>query len=377
MSRINIHRGTFLEKEELTRMIDFLGNNVVWRSILAISKSYGLVSPGSVPGVEFTVSKSATEGCIDITGGYVIPAADMNPFQVPDITGLNVPNGDWWVKISPNTVNYEEGTVAIDESGNVSGTVDFAGIVRSQSSGVPTCVRFVKVNDDGSVQQATNNKIYQILNIVDANTIQLSSGYPFTAESGLKIIVLGSIPLGRKFTDEQQNEGLYTFDSYRISFVAAGNDTPLRDTGENFIARVTASNGIVNTVDVSCRAVEAYCTYWSLLAGGGGGGGTETYTLRIVATPSNAQVVMNGIVRSSITVQSGTSVMWEVSAPNYNSQSGTEVVTGDKTLNINLEEIVGAFEDFEVLTQEDGSESEPFETVLGSGSEQFQVTTQQ
>lgn len=374
MSRINIHRGTFLEKEELTRMIDFLGNNVVWRSILAISKSYGLVSPGSVPGVEFTVSKSATEGCIDITGGYVIPAADMNPFQVPDITGLNVPNGDWWVKISPNTVNYEEGTVAIDESGNVSGTVDFTGVVRSQSSGVPTCVRFVKVNDDGFVQQATNSKIYQILNIVDANTIQLSSGYPFTAESGLKIIVLGSIPLGRKFTDEQQNEGLYTFDSYRISFVAAGNDTPLRDPGENFIARVTASNGIVNTVDISCRAVEAYCTYWSLFIGGGP---LPTYTLKIVATPSNAKIVMNGIVRSSITVQSGTSVMWEVSASNYNSQFGTEVVTGGKTLNIDLEAIVGAFEDLEVLTQEGGSESEPFETVLGSGSEQFQVVTQQ
>ena len=374
MGRINIHRGTFLEKEELTRMIDFLGNNVVWRSILAISKSYGLVSPGSVPGVEFTVSKSATEGCIDITGGYVIPAADMNPFQVPDITGLNVRNGDWWVKISPNPVSYEEGTVSIDESGNVSGTVDFTGVVRSQSSGVPTCVRFVKVNDDGSVQQATNNKIYQILNIVDANTIQLSSGYPFTAESGLKIIVLGSIPLGRKFTDEQQNEGLYTFDSYRISFVAAGNDTPLRDIGENFIARVTASNGIVNTVDISCRAVEAYCTYWSLFIGGGP---LPTYTLKIVATPSNAKIVMNGIARSSITVQSGTSVMWEVSSPNYNSQSGTEVVTGDKTLNIDLEAIVGAFEDLEVLTQESGSESEPFETVLGSGSEQFQVVTQQ
>lgn len=373
MSRINIHRGTFLEKEELTRMIDFLGNNVIWKSILAISKSYGLVSPGSVPGVEFTVSKSATEGCIDITGGYVIPAADMNPFQVPDITGLNVPNGDWWVKISPNTVNYEEGTVAIDESGNVSGTVDFTGVVRSQSSGVPTCVRFVKVNDDGSVQQATNNKIYQVLNIVDANTIQLSSGYPFTAESGLKIIVLGSIPLGRRFTDEQQNEGLYTFDSYRISFVKAGDDIPLRDVGENFIARVTASNGIVNAVDVSCRAVEAYCTYWSLLAGSGGG---ETYILRIGATPSYAQVVMNGIVRNSVTVQSGTSVLWEVSAPNYNSQSGTEVVTGDKALIIDLEEVAGAFEDFEVLTQEGGSESEPFETVLSSGSEQFQVVTQ-
>lgn len=376
MSRINIHRGTFLEKEELTRMIGFFDNNIVWRSILAVSKSFGLVSPGSVPGVEFTVEKSTTAGCVNIVGGYVIPGVNINPFEVPDITDFRIPDGDWWLKVSKRVVNYEEGTVQIDAYGNVSGTVDFTGVVRSQSSGVPTCVRFVKVADDGTVTPASNDKIYQVLNILDKNTIQLSSGYVFTPESDLKIVVLGSIPLGRKFTDEQQNEGLYTFDSYALTLVPATDEIPIRNEGEYIIARITASSGIVNEIDQSCRGVEAYCTYWSLGVGGGGGGGTEFYTLKINASPSTAQVVMNGIVRSSVTVQTGTSVSWEVSAPNFTSQSGTEVVTADKTLTISLDEISGAFEGYEVK-QPDGSDWEPFNVVSDGGDENFQVVTTQ
>lgn len=374
MSKINIHRGTFLEKEELTRMIDFFDKNIIWRSILATSKSFGLVSLNSVPGEPFTVEKSDTVGCVNITGGYVIPGIELNPFSVPNIRDFRVPNGDWWLKLSRNTVNYEEGTVQIDASGIVSGTVNFNGVVRSQSSGVPTCVRFVKVNDDGSVSDVVNNKIYQVLNIVDDNSIQLSSGYAFTPESDLKIVVLGSIPLGRRFTDEQQNEGLYTFDSYRLSLIEATDQIPVREDGEYIIARITASSGAVDTVDQSCRAVDAYCTYWSLSFGGGGVG----YTLRIVATPSNAQVIMNGIERTSVMVAAGTSVSWSVSAPGYNTQFGTEIVNADKTLTINLEEVVGAFEDFEVkMTGAGDSQYEPFEVVQGTGSEGLQVLTEQ
>ena len=375
MSRINIHRGTFLEKEELTRMIGFFDNNIVWRSILAVSKTFGLVSPGSVPGEEFMVTKSETAGCVNITGGYVIPGIDINPFQVPDIQDYQIPDGDWWMEISKRVVNYEEGTVQIDSSGNVSGTVNFTGIVRSQSSGVPTCVRFVKVADDGTVTPAVNNRVYQILNILDSNTIQLSSGYAFTPETNLKIVILGSIPLGRRFTDEQQNDGLYTFDSYAIRLIAASSQPPVREDGEYIIARITASGGIVNEIDQSCRAVESYCTYWSL---GFGGGGSQTFTLRIVANPSNAQVIMNGIQRTSITVQEGTSVSWSVSAPGYNTQSGDETVTADRTLQINLEAIIGDFEDFEVkMTTASGSETEAYEVIQGEGSETLQVLTQE
>lgn len=372
MSKINIHRGTFLEKEELTRMIDFFDKNIIWRSILASSKTFGLVSPDSVPGDPFTVEKSDTAGCVNITGGYVIPGIDINPFSVPDIQNYRIPNGDWWLKLSRNTTNYEEGTVQIDASGIVSGTVNFRGIVRSQSSGVPTCVRFVKVSEDGSVTPAANNKIYQVLNIVDDYSIQLSSGYAFTAESDLKIVLLGSIPLGRRFTDEQQNDGLYTFDSYRLTLVAATDQVPIREDGEYIIARITASSGVVDTVDQSCRAVDTYCTYWSL----GVGSGSTTYTFRIIANPSSAQVVINGIQRTFVTVVAGTSVSWTVSAPGYNTQSGTDVVNADKTLNISLEAVTGAFEDFEVkMTGAGDSQYEPFEVVQGVGSEGLQVVT--
>ena len=372
MSKINIHRGTFLEKEELTRMIDFFDKNIIWRSILASSKTFGLVSPDSVPGDPFTVEKSDTAGCVNITGGYVIPGIDINPFSVPDIQNYRIPNGDWWLKLSRNTTNYEEGTVQIDASGIVSGTVNFKGIVRSQSSGVPTCVRFVKVSEDGSVTPAANNRIYQVLNIVDDYSIQLSSGYAFTAESDLKIVLLGSIPLGRRFTDEQQNDGLYTFDSYRLTLVAATEQVPMREDGEYIIARITASSGVVDTVDQSCRAVDTYCTYWSL----GVGSGSTTYTFRIIANPSSAQVVINGIQRTFVTVVAGTSVSWTVSAPGYNTQSGTDVVNADKTLNISLEAVTGAFEDFEVkMTGAGDSQYEPFEVVQGVGSEGLQVVT--
>ena len=376
MSKINIHRGTFLEKEELTRMIGFFDKNIIWRSILSVSKSFGLVSPDSTPGEPFTVTASDTAGCVNIKGGYVIPGVDINPFEVPDIQDFKVSNGDWWLKVSRNETNYEEGTVQIDASGIVSGTVNFTGVVRSQSSGVPTCVKFVKVAEDGTVTPATNNRIYQVLNITDANTIQLSSGYPFTAESDLKVVILGSIPLGRRFTDEQQNDGLYTFDSYRLSLIAASDQTPTRSDGEYIIARITVSSGVVDTIDQSCRAVETYCTYWSL--GFGGGGGAQTYTLRIIANPSTATVIMNGIARTSVTVREGTSVSWSVSAPGYNTQSGNETVTQDKTLNINLEQVVGAFEDFEVkMTAAADSQYEPFEVVQGTGSEGLQVVTQE
>lgn len=62
------------------------------------------------------------------------------------------------------------------------------------------------------------------------------------------------------------------------------------------------------------------------------------YTLTINPTPSDATVTMNGSVRRSITVPSGTSVSWSVAADGYTTQSGTTVVNSSQTLNITLEQ---------------------------------------
>ena len=170
MSKINIHRGTFLEKEELTRMIGFLNEKPEVSAIFAASLSFGLVSPGGKAGSAFKVTASTTLGAINMVGGYVI-GSDLKGYRVDNQLDLPVPNDQkyYWLKVGPDSHNYENGTVQVDTSGNVSGTVNFNGIVRGQSSGVPTCIRFVK--EDGS--QPLNNQVYQIVDIINNNNIEI------------------------------------------------------------------------------------------------------------------------------------------------------------------------------------------------------------
>ena len=72
MSKINIHRSTFLEKEELNRLISFTAEKTVIQAMLSLSTQFGVVSPGAVPGIPFRMSKSDIVGGIDIAGGYII-----------------------------------------------------------------------------------------------------------------------------------------------------------------------------------------------------------------------------------------------------------------------------------------------------------------
>ena len=100
MSTINIHRGTFLEKEELRRMIGFLNDNPINSAMIAASISFGLVTPGAVPANPFAVTVSNTLGTINMTGGYVIDST-LKAYKVTNQTDLAVPSdGLWyWLKV--------------------------------------------------------------------------------------------------------------------------------------------------------------------------------------------------------------------------------------------------------------------------------------
>ena len=326
MSKINIHRGTFLEKEELTRMITFLDENPMASAVIASSVSFGLVSPGYTRGVPFRVSLSGTLGAINMIGGYVI-TPDFKAYKVDDQENLAVPADGkyYWLKVSPTTRNYEKGYAQVDTSGNVSGTVNFEGVVRGQSSGVPTCIKFVK--DDGTTP--LNNQVYQVVNIINNNNIVLSSGYPFQAETQLRVVVLGSIPMGRRFTEEQL-QGLYTFNTYNLSFVLETQEgtQPTKAVGEYFIVRVRNVNGIV-------EILEERTEFWSL----GGGSVGEYYTFAINPIPSDARVVINGNVTSSVRVPNGSTCVYSVSKSGYVTKTGTETIKdGDKVISVQLEE---------------------------------------
>lgn len=63
------------------------------------------------------------------------------------------------------------------------------------------------------------------------------------------------------------------------------------------------------------------------------------YTITINPTPSDAEVKLNGVVQSSISVESGSSVSYEVSKDGYTPKSGSVVADSTKTVDV-VQEVV-------------------------------------
>lgn len=271
MSKLNISRNVFLEKEELTNMLSFLTTAPIMKAVLRASYSFGLITndpskinPKTVnkPDNEdalvdpFKVETGTNSGTIKILPGMAL-TSQGNFIDINVEDNISVPNDSnfYWVKIGYKTRNYEKGYVSVNSQGVVSGSVDFTGKVRGQSSSTPVSIRFEK--QDGSVP--LNNGVYQIVNVIDNQNLLLTSASTFVAESNLRVIVLGTLPLGGVLTQEQR-DGLYTYDDYVISLVpeASLSTPPEKEADKYYIARVQNSGGSVSVYN------EVKSEYWSL-----------------------------------------------------------------------------------------------------------------
>lgn len=332
MSKLNIYRNTFLEKEELDQLVKFSTQNTALEAILSASLSFGLVSPGSKPGAPFRVTVSTTFGTVNIAGGYVI-GPNYKPFYVPSQQNFVIPNDNqyYWIKVAYRSTNTEPGYAAVDASGNLSGTVNFAGLVRGQSSGVATCIKFVKFDEEGNPVAVLNDKVYQVVDIVNDTNLVLSSGYAFQPEQQLKVVILGSMPMGCRFTDAQLAGGLYQYDSYKISLVLETTTgvQPPKDENEYYIARVQNNGGSITILDEREE-------FWNL---GGGGTPSELFTLTILPNPTDARVIIDGVVTNTVTGVNGRTVSYSVSKSGYVTKTGTYTFHGtDETLTVTLVE---------------------------------------
>lgn len=270
MSKLNINRNTFFEKEELVNFQSFFASEMLLQVLLQASYSFGLITNDpskfnkeltglNIPAGEkkpFVVEQGTVNGSIKILSGMALTSQGQF-IRIGVEDNVLIPNDSsfYWVKIAYTTRNYEPGYVNINNQGLVSGTTNFKGKVRGQSTNTPVCIRFEK--KDGSVP--LNNGIYQIANIVDDYDLMLSSATSFVPESNLRVIILGTLPLGDIYSDKQK-EGLYTYDSYEISLVreVLTSTPPEKQVDEFYIARVQNSGGSVlinNSVEKE---------YWSL-----------------------------------------------------------------------------------------------------------------
>lgn len=270
MAQINVNRNTFLEKEEVMNMQSFLQNSLLGKILIAGSYTFGMVTnnpkkfnPDFVTNDDF-IDNKVFEVEVGTQGGTIkiLPGMAVNALgQVINLTSiydnLAVPSDSvyYWLKVGYSTKNYEDGLVSVNQKGVVTGTVDFSGKVRGQSGKTPVAIRFIK--DDGS--QPLNNGVYEIVNIIDNKNLVLTSESDFVAESNLQVIILGTIPLGKVFTDKQL-EGLYTYDYYTFSFVqeVTLEQPPTKSSNEFYLARVRNNGGTVS-VDNTVKS-----EFWSL-----------------------------------------------------------------------------------------------------------------
>lgn len=269
MSKLNINRNVFLEKEELVNFQSFFANNMLFQALLQATFSFGIITnnpakangSGTAPdNVEyndpFIVQQGSVANSIKVLPGMAINS--LGQFIKIDVEdNIQVPNDSlfYWVKIAYATRNYELGIVSVNTKGVVFGTADFSGKVRGQSTSTPTCIRFIK--DDGSIP--LNNGIYQVVNVIDNQNLVLTSNTTFVAESNLRPIVLGTLPIGGVFS-QSQREGLYIYDYYEISLVqeTSVETPPEKGNNEFYIARIKNTNGTF-TIDNTVKS-----EYWAL-----------------------------------------------------------------------------------------------------------------
>lgn len=261
MSKVDFHRNTFLELEELNRFQKFMLESNVNKTFLSNTIRWGIIdtSGGNVSN-DFKVDIGTNSGTFKI--GSLSRALRRDGLLIEQKAIDNIPisndNNWYWIKIGHTYTHLEEGTCTITVNGTVTGNeTKFTEVLRGISSKVPVKIKFTS---------SSNTGVYDVVNVIDDLNI-IIQGDSFVAESGVTYRVIGSTPLGETVTSEQQT-GLYSYDSCILTKVAETvNDTPpagLIEDYEFWIARVKNFNGTVTVEDKREYIVGniSYSQYW-------------------------------------------------------------------------------------------------------------------
>jgi hypothetical protein len=171
MSKLNIYRNTFLEKEELNNFQNFLSRTVALSVISEASISFGIVPPGNGSYDNFTITVSDPSGVIYVVGGLIFDS-NHRLVDVPN-QEMNCPIGTTWLEVGYQQRNYEDGYVKIGSDGSMTvmagGNIDFTTILRGQAANTPVAVRFFKGYDSAGKEIAANNSgIYEVRTVTNA-----------------------------------------------------------------------------------------------------------------------------------------------------------------------------------------------------------------
>ena len=145
MSQLNVHRNTFLEKEELMNLQGFLQESLLGKILIGASYTFGIITNNPEKfdadfvtndtfedNKAFEVEQGTQGGTIKVLPGMAVNSLGqvINLKNIHDNFAVPSDSVYYWLKVGYSTKNYEDGLVSINQKGAVTGTVNFSGKVR-------------------------------------------------------------------------------------------------------------------------------------------------------------------------------------------------------------------------------------------------------
>lgn len=268
MSKLNFNRKVFLSKEELTQEQAFRSNkSLAELLLLSLTKSWGIISanPGE-SSTELRVFQGDSPGTIKLSAGNILTSAGkIISFSGKDQFSVQNNGVPYYVCLIHRDIHYEDCIVSINTDGTLNTedkNYDFNTVLRGQGSLAPVMVRFVPASNPDSTAQ--NNGYYEVVEVNSSNLALLNAKSGMVKETNLRMIVLGTLPIGEVFSEEQK-AGLYSYDGYDYTQVLLDQSaydaiSGMRDEGLAFaLAKVTNNSGVV-----SIEEENTLRKYWSI-----------------------------------------------------------------------------------------------------------------
>lgn len=244
MSKLNISPNLFLEVNELSHLIKFLGDDGFKSYFKYLCKSFGIAQNSD--NTFYKVSrKNESSDTVIINSGIAFDS-NLNRIYLGENKELVIPNTGvpQWIVISYATTNDEVGTVNISAQGALSGNgTKFLSVLRGQPN-FPTKVKF---------NSKVNTEEYEVVD-VSSDTIATLTG-AFKAENGLKYQVIGTFTPG--FQPNDFDKTIYEYDSCKIDIIES-EDKPEVSEGQFIVACITYVNGTISVSDERIRNLFNY-----------------------------------------------------------------------------------------------------------------------
>lgn len=233
MSKIKISDNLFLEVNELNHLVRFLAQDGWQRAFKTIVKRYGIVRNEENSNFKPTKTDNAT---VTLNAGLAFNDS-MEAILLRESKDITITENSTkqWILIERNTTNYEEGTVSISPTGDLTGVgTRFLEVLRGQPN-FPTKIAF----------NSSNNPLFYEVVSVTSDTQAVISGI-LTAENNLRYKVGGTFTPGFNVTSD--NIAIYEYDDCTVTVVASST-VPALNEGQYIVASVVFADGVMSVTD--------------------------------------------------------------------------------------------------------------------------------